>query len=214
MLRTSTIDTIYDDSTHTYHTIIFITTHIVILSKTLENRGILLKDYVTIMKSSVRSRTAHARACLFESSAFTLNESMVAEAMSRQHEALILRSQAACRRTSLTCGGSDQYQSRVTCCECREVLVLHYHSVPDCFVQHAMEKRHRWQASRIVDLAEGRFPAREPEARADPSRNARSETPPPPRSKPEDPAVVAALRAVTGKRNGSRLCQATAERLF
>ena len=130
MLRTSTIDTIYDDSTHTYHTIIFITTHIVILSKTLENRGILLKDYFTIMKSSVRSRTAHARACLFESSAFTLNESMVAEAMSRQHEALILRSQAACRRTSLTCGGSDQYQSRVTCCECRKVLVLLYHLVP------------------------------------------------------------------------------------
>ena len=105
-------------------------------------------------------------------------------------------------------------QSRVTCCECRKFLLLLYPSVPDWYVQRAMERRHRWQASRIVDLAEGRFPAREPEARADPSRNARSETPPPPRSKPEDPAVVAALRAVTGKRNGSRLCQATAERLF
>ena len=141
MLRTSNIDTIYDDNTHTYHTIIFITIHMVILLKAIENSGILLKDLFTIISSSVIPHS-------------TRNKSLVAEAMSRQHEALILRSQAACRHTSLTCGGSDQYQSRVTCCECRKVLVLLYHSVPDWYVQHAMERRHRWQASRIVDLAE------------------------------------------------------------
>ena len=137
-------DTIYDDNTHTYHPIIFITTHIVILLKAIRNSGILLKDCFTIIKSSVRSRTAHARACLFESSAFTLNESFVAEAMSRQHEALILRSQAACRHTSLTCAGPNQYQSRVTCCECCKVLELLYRSVPDWYVQHAMEQRHQY----------------------------------------------------------------------
>ena len=97
----------------------------------------------------------------------------------------ISQRQAACRHTRLTRAGSNQFLSRVTCCECRKVLVLLYHSVPDWYVQHAMEQRHRWQASRIVDLEH--FPASEPEARADPSRHAHSE---PPRSKRDEPAAA------------------------
>ena len=63
-----------------------------------------------------------------------------------------LQRQAVCHHTRLTCAGSNQFQSRVTCCECRKVLVLLYHSVPETYVQHGMEQRHRWLASRIDDL--------------------------------------------------------------
>ena len=102
--------------------------------------------------------------CL-KTSAFAFNGSLVAEAMSRQR-------QAACSHTRFTSQGSNQYQTRVKCVECQKLLVLLYHSAPEEYVQHAMEQRHLWQASRTqasLPLGADNFPASEPKARANPA---------------------------------------------
>ena len=87
--------------------------------------------------------------CL-KTSAFALNGSLVAEAMSRQR-------QAACSHTRLSRQGSNQYCTRVKCAECDKLLVFIHHAAPDEAVQQAMEQRHRWQASMQAPMLSGSF---------------------------------------------------------